>query len=145
MNFNGITAGMADLTRLSDAQSRSISPENFAGEKGRGGMAVEGAGAECARDLGRGWKISPSVRIAPGTTFTLADIAGSGAIQQIWMTPTGHWRFCILRIYWDGQETPSVECPLGDFFCMGWGKYAQLSSLAVCVNPGSAFRHYFCT
>jgi hypothetical protein len=59
------------------------------------------------------------------------------------MTPTGHWRFSILRIYWDDQEHPSVECPLGDFFCSGWGQYAQLSSLAVCVNPGSAFNCYW--
>jgi len=143
MEFNGITTSMADLHRLSDARSRSISPENFTGEKGGGGKATEGTGASCARDLGPGWKISPSVRIGAGETFTLADIDGSGAVQQIWMTPTGHWRHSILRIYWDDQASPSVECPLGDFFCMGWGKYAPLSSLAVCVNPGSAFNCYW--
>ena len=53
------------------------------------------------------------------------------------MTPTGHWRFSILRIYWDGQEQPSVECPVGDFFACGWGKYAQVTSLPVCVNPAA--------
>ena len=73
----------------------------------------------------------------------MADIEGSGAIQQIWMTPTGQWRFSILRIYWDDQEQPSVECPIGDFFASGWGRYAQISSLAVCVNPGSAFNCYW--
>jgi hypothetical protein len=106
-------------------------------------MATEGTGANCARDLGQGWKVSPSVRIEAGTTFELADIAGPGAIQQIWMTPTGDWRSSILRIYWDDQEHPSVECPVGDFFACGWGKFAQLSSLAVCVNPGSAFNCYW--
>ncbi len=141
--FNGLGMHMGNLTRLSNAQTRSISPENFTGEKGCGGMAIEGTGAGCARDLGRGWKISPSVVIQPGETFDLADIEGPGAIQQIWMTPTGNWRFSILRIYWDGQEQPSVECPIGDFFAMGWGEYAQLSSLAVCVNPGSAFNSYW--
>jgi hypothetical protein len=59
------------------------------------------------------------------------------------MTPTGHYRFNILRIYWDDSEIPSVECPVGDFFACGWGKYAQVSSLAVCVNPGSAFNCYW--
>src|SRR5262249_23219772 len=118
-------------------------PENFTGEKGRGGMATEGTGAVAARDLGRGWKLSPSIRIAPGETRVLADIEGSGAIQQIWMTPTGHWRASGLRIYWDGPETPSVECPVGDFFACGWNRYAQVSSLAVCVNPGSAFNCYW--
>jgi hypothetical protein len=134
---------MGTLARLSRARSRSISPENFSGEKGQGGMATEGTGARFAADLGRGWKISPSVVVEPGQTFTMADIRDSGALQQIWLTPTGNWRFSILRIYWDDQEQPSVECPVGDFFCMGWGKYAQLSSLPVCVNPGSAFNSYF--
>jgi hypothetical protein len=141
--FNGLGMTMGNLSRLSNAETRSISPENFTGDKGQGGMATEGTGAYAGRDLGQGWKISPSVRIEPGELFTLADIDGPGAIQQIWMTPTGTWRYAILRVYWDNQEHPSIECPVGDFFAMGWGHYAQLSSLAVCVNPGSAFNSYW--
>src|SRR5439155_18843836 len=133
---------LGNLSRLSTAKSRSISPENFTGEKGRGGMATEGTGAHCARALGQGWKVSPSIRIAPGECRVLADIDGSGAIQQIWLTPTGHWRFSILRFYWDGADTPSVECPIGDFFASGWGQYGQVSSLAVCVNPKSGLNCY---
>ncbi len=142
-SFNGLGMHMGNLACLSEAQTRSISPENFSGEKGRGAMAVQGTGAHHARDLGSGWKISPSVVIEPAQTFELANIDGPGAIQQIWMTPTGHWRFSILRIYWDNQEQPSVECPVGDFFACGWGRFAQLSSLAICVNPGSAFNCYW--
>jgi hypothetical protein len=142
-SYNGLHLGMGNLSRLSRAKSRSISPENFTGEKGKGGMATEGTGAQAARDLGQGWKVSPSVRIEPKQTFTLAEIQGPGAIQHIWMTPTGHFRYSILRIYWDGEATPSVEAPVGDFFACGWGKYAQISSLAVCVNPGSAFNCYW--
>ena len=141
--FDGLGMHLGNLSRLSKAESRSISPENFRGEKGQGGAAETGTGAEFARDLGRGWKVSPSVKIEPGQTFTLADIEGPGAIQQIWLTPTESWRFSILRFHWDGQEQPSVECPVGDFFGMGWGRYAPLSSLAVCVNPGSAFNCYW--
>ena len=141
--FNGLGMHMGNLARLSTAQTRSISPENFTGGKGLGGMATEGTGAVCARELGQGWKISPSVVVRPGETFEMANIEGSGAIQQIWLTPTGNWRYSILRIYWDDQEIPSVECPVGDFFGMGWGSYAPLSSLAVCVNPGSAFNCYW--
>ena len=143
MAFNGLGMNMGNLSRLSSAQTRSISAENFTGEKGKGGMATPGAGANLARGLGQGWKVSPCIRIEPGKTVTLADVAGPGAIQQIWMTPTGRWRFSIVRIYWDGQEQPSVECPVGDFFASGWGGYAQLNSLAVCVNPGSAFNCYW--
>ncbi len=141
--FDGLNTGLGNLYRLSPAQSRSISPENFTGEKGRGGMATEGTGAGPARELGRGWKVSPSVRIKAGTTFTLGEIAGPGCIQQIWMTPTGNWRHSILRFYWDGEAEPSIECPVGDFFACGWGKYAQVNSLAVGVNPGSAFNCYW--
>lgn len=141
--FNGLNLHLGNLSLLSNARTRLLSAENFTGAKGAGGMAVEGTGAQCARDLGRGWKISPSVKIEAGQTFALADIDGPGAIQQIWMTPTGNWRFSILRVYWDHEETPSIECPVGDFFGMGWGEYAPLNSLAVCVNPGSAFNCYW--
>jgi len=142
-SFNGLGLHLGNLSRLSNAKTRSISPENFTGEKGKGGMAVQGTGAECARDLGIGWKISPSIVIKAGETFVIADIDGPGAIQHIWMTPTGNWRFSIMRIYWDDSENPSVECPIGDFFACGWNQYAQVSSLPVCVNPGSAFNCYW--
>lgn len=150
-SFSGIDNQLGSLYRLSDAQTRSISPENFTGEKGKGGMADPAnkdqknmANAHhAARDLGTGWKVNPYIRIQPGETVTLAEIDGSGAIQHIWMTPTGNWRFSIIRFYWDDETEPSVECPVGDFFCMGWGEYAHLSSMAVCVNPGSAFNCYW--
>jgi hypothetical protein len=149
--FNGLDVNIGNIYRLSDAKTRSISPENFTGEKGKGGMAdpkdsnrpnvANAAGA--ARDLGLGWKVNPYIRINAGETITLAEISGPGAIQHIWMTPTGNWRFSILRFYWDDETTPSIECPVGDFFGMGWGVYAPLVSLPVCVNPGSAFNCYW--
>ena len=142
-SYDGLENHLSNLDRLSNAKSRSISPENPTGEKGKGGTATEGTGASAARDLGKGWKISPSVDIAAGATYTVAEISGSGAIQHIWMTPTGNWRLSILRMYWDDEKEPSVEVPVGDFFAMGWGKYARISSLAVCVNPGSAFNSYW--
>lgn len=140
--FNGLGMHLGNLSLISNAKTRSISPENTTGEKGKGGMATEGSGASCAEGLGQGWKISPSFTIAPGECLTMADIEGPGAIQHIWLT-IGKWRHCILRIYWDGSDTPSVECPVGDFFASGWGKYAQITSLPVCVNPGSAFNCYW--
>jgi hypothetical protein len=141
--FNGLGVSMGNLSRLSKAQTRSVSPENFTGEKGKAGMSTDGAARNAARDLGQGWKVSPYVVIPPKSTFVLADVKGTGAVQQIWMTPSGTWRFAILRVYWDGETEPSVECPLGDFFACGWGRYAQISSLAVCVNPGRAFNSYW--
>jgi len=142
-DFSGLDLHLGNLYKLSKAKSRSISPENFTGEKGKGGMATNGTGAGAARDLGQGWKVSPSVVIRAKSTFTLAEIQGPGVIQSIWMSPTGHWRFSIIRFYWDDESEPSVEAPVGDFFACGWGQYAQVSSLAVCVNPGSAFNCYW--
>lgn len=142
-NFNGLGVGMDNLFRLSKAKTRSISPENVTGEKGKGGMDKTGVASGPAKDLGQGWKVSPYVIIDPGKTQTLAEITGPGAVQHIWLTPTGNWRFSILRFYWDDETLPSVEVPLGDFFGMGWGEYAPLNSLAVCVNPGSAFNSYW--
>ena len=141
--FDGLYLNMGNLCRLSHAQSRSISPENFTGEKGKGGMSEDGPALRAARDLGQGWKVSPFVVIKPKETFVLAEVQGSGAIQQIWLTPAGNWRFAIIRFYWDGEKEPSVEAPAGDFFACGWGRYAQISSLAVCVNPGSALNCYW--
>ncbi|HPG39914.1 MAG TPA: DUF2961 domain-containing protein [bacterium] len=143
--FNGLDSRLDNLFLLSNAQTRSISPENFTGEKGQGAMleAEKGSAAWAARELGQGWKVNPFVVIKSGETFTLAEITGPGAIQQIWMTPTGSWRYSILRFYWDDEKEPSVEVPVGDFFTMGWQQYKQISSLAVCVNPGSAFNCYW--
>jgi hypothetical protein len=149
--FNGLEMNMGNLYRMSDAKTHSISPENFTGEKGKGGMATlddkdirnKANAANAARDLGQGWKVNPFIIIKPGETFTLAEIDGSGAIQHIWMTPTGNWKFSIIRMYWDDETEPSVECPIGDFFAMGWNEYAPLNSLAICVNPGSAFNCYW--
>lgn len=132
------------LSKLSNAQSRSISPENFTGEKGRGGMAVTGTGAEAARELGQGWKVSPSVIIKPGETFTMGEIRESGIIQHIWLTCfPDHWRSLIFRIYWDDEETPSVETPVGDFFCNGWCERSNVSSLPICVNPAGGMNSYW--
>src|SRR6478609_3321790 len=141
--FNPLDVDLGNLYRMSNAKTRSISPENFNGEKGKGGMATEGTGKEAARDLGQKWKVSPSVRIKAKSTFTIAEIEGPGAIQHIWMTPTGNWRFSVIRFYWDDETTPSIEVPVGDFFGMGWNQYASLNSLPITVNPGSAFNCYW--
>ena len=57
--------------------------------------------------------------IPAGETRVLADIQGPGAITHIWFTQRDGYRDCVLKIFWDGQEQPSVLCPLGDFFCLG--------------------------
>jgi len=143
--FDGLNLNLGSLPQLSNAQSRSISPESLTGEKGKAGMAKlgEGAASHAASELGQGWKVSPYFDIAPGKTLVLADIKGQGAITHIWMTPTGNNRLTILRMYWDGEETPSVEVPTGDFFAKGFKEHMTFASLAVCVNPGSGFNSYW--
>jgi hypothetical protein len=142
--FNGLGMGLANLARLSRAQTRSISAENFTGAKGQGGMATEGTGATAARELGQGWKVSPSIHVAGNTTVVLADVDGPGAIQHVWLTvhPTA-WRRLVLRFYWDGEASPSVEVPVGDLFCNGWCVRCNISSLPIAVNPAGGFNCYF--
>ncbi len=142
--FTGLGLGLGNLSRLSNGKTRSISAENFTGEKGKAGEATEGTGKECARDLGPGWKVSPSIVVKAHSSFTLGEIDGPGIVQHIWMTcfPT-FWRRLVLRVYWDGEEQPSVETPIGDFFCNGWGERCNVNSLPIVVNPAGGFNSYW--
>lgn len=123
------------LSLLRPGVSRSINGENRTGEKS-GACKVEGV-------LGPGRKGSPSISsISSGETVTLADIEGCGIIQHIWITArdvTTAGRFVlrdlILRMYWDNETEPSVECPLGDFFLCGFGRGYEVVSMPIVVNP----------
>lgn len=135
---------LSQISQLKKGRSRSINWENKNGEKGKGGMA--------ASLLGPSRKGSPCVpRIAAGETVTLAEITGPGTIQHIWITVTDHTsdrnryllRDLVLRMYWDDEETPSVESPLGDFFCCGFGASYCVNSLPIAVNPTRGFNCYF--
>lgn len=143
----GQVPGVKNLYQLSDAKTRSISPENFTGEKGKGGMATleEGTAADAARELGQGWKVNPYIDIQPGETFTLGEINGSGIINHIWMTPVGDYRQMIFRFYWDDEKEPSIEVPVGDFFAAGWGIMNEpaINSATIAVNPRSGFNSYW--
>lgn len=145
VSFNGLGLNLGSLARLSDAETRSCSPENPTGGKGQGGRHIDPNHGP-SRELGMGWKVRPCIGIQPGETVTLADIEGPGAIQQIWMTPTGNYRFGILRVCWDEEASPSIEVPIGDFFASAYtsfNTYRPIASLPVCVNPGNAFNCYW--
>ncbi|MBU1374949.1 MAG: DUF2961 domain-containing protein [Alphaproteobacteria bacterium] len=138
-----------DLYRLSDAESRSISPENLTGEKGGGSRTPLGQGSASreATDLGLGWKVNPFIVIPPGGRTVLGEAAGPGVINHIWLTVGGKgaYRSMILRIYWDGETTPSVETPVGDFFAAAFGKEstALIDSAVVAVNPESGLNSFW--
>ena len=149
----GLNFGLGALPLVTGARTRSVSAENPTGEKGKGGMAVPDPGSEewsvasPARVLGQGWKVRPYVWLRSGETTTLMDVEGSGVIQHIWMTTQREWRGsgrgCVLRFYWDGEDSPSVEVPLTDFFAVGHDLFAPVNSLAVIVNPTSALNCYW--
>jgi len=143
-----------DLWQVSDIETRSLSPENPDGKKGGGAKAKSTPDLPCS-ELGDGWKVRPFITIEPSQIITIGDVKGEGMIKHIWCTsvlfneavyPTSRtcgWRDIIIRFYWDDSKIPSIECPIGDFFACGWGEYAHVNSLAVCVNPGSAFNCYW--
>ncbi|WP_036746667.1 glycoside hydrolase family 172 protein [Paenibacillus sp. UNC451MF] len=89
------------------------------------------------------------ITIAPGETAELAAIQGAGIIKHIWMTLSTKDRFirrnAIIRMYWDGEDKPSVESPLGDFFGQGWGEEYNFQSLPLAAAPaqGRALNSYF--
>lgn len=135
---------MAEIWQLREAVTRSVSPENFTGAKGAGGMATEGTGAGAARELGRGWKVSPSIDLAAGATATLADVAGPGVVRHIWLTTDrSRLRQLVLRMFWDSRDIPAVEVPLGDFFCNAWEELALLDSEMIVVLPAGGLNSYW--
>ena len=147
--YNGLGMNAGSLSRLSNAKTRSISAENFTGESGGGAKAIPSddkyTGSGASKELGLGWKVSPSVLIQPGVVFTIADIEGPGAIQSIWCAGDLNYDL-IIRIYWDGQENPSVEAPLPAFFAHAYcsesncnGRYPTLDSAIVMVAPKRGF------
>jgi len=104
------------LAFLSEAETRSITAENPTGERGGGAKAIPDKDNP-AYKLGKGWKVRPCLNLPAKSTTTIADIKGPGVIQHIWITVNSEaYRDCILRFYWDDEEIPSVEVPLGDFF-----------------------------
>lgn len=135
--------GLSSLMRGKNGRSRAINAENPNGEKGKGGAT--------ASNLGPSRKGSPCIKgLAPGSTTLLAEMEGPGVIQHIWITVTDRTpndfyvlRDLVLRMYWDGEEAPSVEAPLGDFFCCGFGRGCEVNSLAIAVNPKNALNSYF--
>lgn len=136
--------GVGDLPYLSRGKSRAINAENRTGEKGQGGKAKS--------PLGPGRKGSPCLKdILPGETAVLGEIKGMGVISHIWITVDSKTsegdcfvlRDIVLRMYWDEEEDPSVETPLGDFFCCGFGKECPINSCAVSVVPSRGLNAYF--
>ena len=130
--------------RLTVAQSRSITAENPPGERGEGGRATTGVGAEASRELGLGWKVSPAIALQPGAPVTIADIVGEGVVTHMWLTcAPEYWRSLILRMYWDNEDYPSVEVPLGDFFACGWCERAFVNSAAIASLAGGGLNSYW--
>ena len=129
-------------------KTRVISAENPTGEKG-GACRAEISDApdnywsRNARE--KGWKVRPFIVVPKKTTVLLADIAGPAVIRQFFLTSDKE-RFSelVLRMYWDGEEDPSVECPLGAFFCMGHdNRKHNVFSLPVVVAPHTGCNCYW--
>ncbi|MGO8750933.1 MAG: glycoside hydrolase family 172 protein [Thermoguttaceae bacterium] len=85
--------------------------------------------------------------IAPGARLDLGRIEGSGRITHVWFTIAGkssdHLRELVLRMYWDGADKPAVECPLGDFFGLGFGRYVEYKSAPIAIGGVNALNCYW--
>lgn len=136
------TFGLGGLLELSDERSRAITAENPDGAKGAGGQA--------SSRLGPGRKGRPNIPLDSGDTATIADIEGPGIIRHVWITAPNELngrqylvRDLVLRMYWDGEDDPSVEVPLGDFFGCGHGRYCDLQSVPMTVGSNGGLNTYF--
>jgi len=151
---------LGSISRVTGAQTRSISAENPDGRKGGGAQAVPpvpgkkgkpgktGTDAWCneaASELGKGWKVRPCAKnVEPGKTLVLADIEGPGVIQHIWCTVLlDVHRWISLRVYYDGQKEPAIVCPIGDFFANGLDGLALINSIPIVVNPKGGMNSYW--
>ncbi len=86
-------------------------------------------------------------RIAPGETLTVFDESGPGVITHVWFTIASreqfHLKKLVLRMYWDGENTPSVETPIGDFYGLGLGEYHLYQSVPLAVGSVKALNSFF--
>ncbi len=134
---------LSSIPELSNAESRSITAENPTGEKGKAAKVIPDENNPAA-NLGKGWKVRPCITLPKEKVTDLAEIDGSGVIRHIWITADPKaYRDCVLRFFWDGEETPSVEVPLGDFFVNCHGLRYNVNSLPIAVNPSGGFNCYF--
>ena len=134
---------LGNLALSREAESRSLSAENPTGEKAKGAMADPG-GEGAARELGQGWKVRPCLNLKANETVTIMDNEGPGVIRHMWITfNSSHYRDAIIRIYWDGQDEPSVQAPLGDFLCNSWKDRQNILAIPINVNPSGGMNIYF--
>ena len=135
---------LGSLARQGAWESRSICAENPNGDKAGGARTVPPESGSAASRLGKGWKARPCITLSAGQTTTLVDVDGPGVFRHIWITVRPEaYRRCIMRFFWDDETTPSVEAPLGDFFCNGFGKRADVNSLPIAVCADGGFNCYF--
>ncbi len=135
--------GTGSISKLSKAKTRSISAENPKGEKGGAAKTIPDKNNP-AGELGVGWKAKPCISLKPKSLTALADIKGPGIIQHIWLTTfVIAYRGCILRFFWDGEKTPSIEVPVGDFFACGHARHYDVDSFPIVVNPRAGFNCYW--
>lgn len=134
---------LSNIFQQRDAESRSISAENPKGEIAKGAMA-DPAKEGAARELGIGWKVRPCITLKSGETTTIMDNEGPGVIRHMWFTFSDKfYRHVIIRIYWDGDDKPSVEAPLGDFLCNSWNCRQNILAIPINVNPSGGMNIYF--
>ncbi len=150
---------LESIAKLKEGTTCLITAENVYGEKGKGGMADQteiplpevekigqlwGCPQSAARELGKGWKVRPSIRVPKASTVTIMDFDGPAAITHFWITFDRRFmRDIILRAYWDGETTPSIESPVGDFFCCAFCRELEITSIPINVNPTRAMNSYF--
>jgi len=151
--------GLFSISKLKNTKTRLVTAENVYGEKGKGGMAKTDGTVQdevtkigqhsdiamtAASELSQGFKVRPCISIKNREKIKILDVSGPSTITHIWITVDKRYlRGLVLRMFWDGEETPSVETPLGDFFCCGWSTPQNIMSIPINVNPTGGMNCFF--
>jgi hypothetical protein len=119
-----------------DAADRLLAPAKLRSYKARRSSSWDRSGGN-----------GDSVPVEVGQTATILDLKGSGVVTHLWFTIASddqhHLKNLVLRAWWDGESSPSIEAPIGDFFGLGLGEYFTYQSALLTVAPVKALNSYF--
>jgi hypothetical protein len=134
LNATGAQAGVP--TGLQEAPEELLAPARLRNYKTRRSSSWDRTGGN-----------ADAMPVDPGQTLTLLDMTGAGVVTHLWFTINSpdpmHLKNLVLRAWWDGESTPSVEVPIGDFFGLGLGEYFVYQSALLAVAPIKALNAYF--
>jgi hypothetical protein len=142
LNAAGAAAGTSPAPGAPEPPDRAATPDEFLAQARLRSYKTRRSSSWDRTGGNDDW-----VRVEPGSAATLLDVTGAGVVTHIWFTINSedrhHLKNLVLRAWWDGESSPSVEVPIGDFYGLGLGEYFTYQSALLAVAPIKALNAYF--